>query len=201
MSTSASFRLPGPSYEPLLPGQRVPLAYVARMLLPPGRAFSLAQDSTLIAMLDGAVAELARIEIAADAVPDVLADAQLPAWSVALGLSATLTADAKRSAVIARLVGRTDSSRAAYDAAAAALGLVIVDVISYVPFEAGRSCVGDPVCGDAWLHTFEVIVALSDEPVDLGGPATLAERATAMQQTIGATLQRAHTLVRVHAAA
>jgi len=113
--------------------------------------------TTLGSIVDGIADELQRVEtLARELGASVLRD--LDAWRDALGIDPADTEEGARARIVANLLGQTDATRAAYDAAAASLGLVITRIDSYVPFEAGRSAAGSAVRDDSWLHTFEVYV-------------------------------------------
>lgn len=144
------------------------LAHVARLLLPPGRALSRREASGLGQLLEGMTLELERVDdLVKTVASDVVTDAQLDAWTAALALDPALSASARRARILALLVGHVDTSRSAYDEAAAAAGLVIVRVETYAPFEAGASRAGDLVRDDGWLHTFELVVGAIDGATEL----------------------------------
>jgi uncharacterized protein YmfQ (DUF2313 family) len=95
-------------------------------LLPPGHAFSQDIDSDLASVLEALSVEPARIhEMAARLLVNydpAQADEMLPEWEAALDISATGTTAERQGALVSKLIGRTQHSKATFERAAVALG-------------------------------------------------------------------------------
>jgi uncharacterized protein YmfQ (DUF2313 family) len=86
----------------------------------------------------------------------------LPEWETETGLPDpcvadwdALTLDQRRGAVVGRVVSQNEESRPFYIELAAALGHAI-SITEYLPFQVGRSCVGESLSNGAWQYAWTV---------------------------------------------
>lgn len=136
-------------------------------LLPPGPAWTDAEESNLQRLLKGLAVEYTRLDMRAnqlriEANPRLMnelliareTEAGLPDPCSGLGT----TIQARINAVVAKWAERGGQSIQYYADLLNALGFS-VDIIEYIPFRAGRGRSGQPVCSTAWIHYWQVTAA------------------------------------------
>jgi uncharacterized protein YmfQ (DUF2313 family) len=133
-------------------------------LLPPGRAFSRENGTTIDALLDGMAQELARIDARADEltveVNPLTTNELLPDWERVAGLPDNCAAEladtvqGRRQALVAKLTGTGGQSRQYFIDVAAALGYTIT-ITEFDLFHVGDP-VGLPLYGDDWQFAWQV---------------------------------------------
>jgi uncharacterized protein YmfQ (DUF2313 family) len=133
-----------------------------KALLPPGWVFTRERGRVLDGVLDGLAQELARIEArGADLIDAALPDTtleMLPDWERLLGLPDEClprdsTLQARREAVLAKLVGQGGQDAAYYVDLARVLGYAGGWVEEYRPFLAVSPCI-DPLNTDPWCFVW-----------------------------------------------
>lgn len=141
-----------------------------RQLLPPGRLWNLEPDSVLSKLLLGAAEELARVDarglVLVEESDPRTATETLAEWERLLGLpdedvlEVPATTEARRQAVVSKLLKAGGQSRAYYITLAAACGYVVTiyDEYGLELFRVNRQRVGDRLYGPAWAHTWKVTV-------------------------------------------
>ncbi|HEV2364032.1 MAG TPA: putative phage tail protein [Caulobacteraceae bacterium] len=138
-------------------------------LLPRGRVWPAADPTTTQGQVVASLAPwLKRVDNAAqallvDAFPASAVDL-LPEWEESLGLPDPCAGEAptlqqRERQVVARLTEIGSPSPPAIAAFAAALGFGIA-IEEFAPFRAGAGHVGDPLCGEAWAHAWQVLAPL-----------------------------------------
>ncbi|MEO1700353.1 MAG: putative phage tail protein [Planctomycetota bacterium] len=152
-----------------------PYARLLRELLPPGRLFATDPEATLSRLLEGLATEFARVDAQAGALPDQLDPARgswaLPDWERVLGLPdrcgpAPETVDARRAAVLGRLLSGGSLSVGFYQSLASSLGYSIaIEEGSATRFECGTSACGDSLGTEATVFQIDVLVAGGTERV------------------------------------
>lgn len=144
----------------------------ALALLPPGRAYSKEPDSNIGELLEALMVEFARIHDDAA----ILKTNRTPAraveyiadWEAALGLPGTCVTSPstvmaeRQGAAVAKLLGRTSHARAAYEAAASALGYDDVTFVTFPPFSCDGDC-EQSVYGDEWANVVRAYVFEGDQ--------------------------------------
>lgn len=201
MSESFQFYFPAPDPPPTPPpadpNTLEHYRLMALALLPRGKAFARSVGSAVSDLLEGCMAEFARIDAAAHelldaALPD-RAVAYLEDWEDVLGLPLPWqeigTLSERQQFALRRLLRRSGNNRAAYDEAMASLGLELQAVHSHSPFEVGRSAAGDALTNDVWAYAFTLDVSNDD------GTAPTLDQMAQLDTIIRALLQRAHTHV------
>ncbi len=133
-------------------------------LLPPGRAWPRAPESTLGRLLLAFAEALARLDARVDALLDE-ADPRttlelLPDWERVAGLPDACagppeTLQGRRAALVARLTAQGGQTPAFYVALAAALGFEVT-ITEFRPFRAGQSSAGEPVLDEDWAYAWQV---------------------------------------------
>lgn len=133
----------------------------ADALLPTGRAWTQLRETSLGRLLDAAVGVLEEFEARAALFLDELAPSTatelLPRWEHVVGSHGASTIDLRRVAVVQRLAPAEDMSLTSLVSAAAELGYAITPT-EFDVFRAGAGVAGDPVRGEAWLHTLDIAV-------------------------------------------
>ncbi|HZR34769.1 MAG TPA: putative phage tail protein [Nevskia sp.] len=139
-------------------------------LMPRGRAWPRDPDATQTKVLAALAKSPERTVIAANA---LLADAfprapvqLLPEWQDSLGLpdlcaGTSPTLDQQQAQVLARFVGVGSNTRLGYINFAANLGYSIT-IRYFAPFRCGRSHMGEPLGGQEWMSTWEVVCPALD---------------------------------------
>lgn len=133
-------------------------------LLPRGRAWPKDADSTLGKVISGLSEIYARnnaaaIDLLADAFPENTVSL-LPEWESSLGLPDSYlgqlsTIRERQALVLSRFLGEGGQSVPYIISYAANLGWPIT-ITEYAPARAGQSRAGQPLCGEAWAHTWRV---------------------------------------------
>ena len=140
-----------------------------RQLMPPGQLYTQRPDSVLQQVLNGLAAELDRIECRVLDLPRQLdpseGEASLSDWERVLGLpdecsASSTTADARRRAVLGRLLSGGSLSRQFYINLARSLGYEIgIEEGTSAPFRVGRNRCGERLGSEGGIFQWTVIVA------------------------------------------
>lgn len=148
------------------------IAYARQLkqLLPPGRLWNLEPSSTLSKLFLGIAEELARVDarglVLIEESDPRTASETLAEWERMLGLpdedvlEVPATTEARRQAIVSKLLKTGGQSRAYYIALAAAAGYVVTiyDEYGLELFRVNRGRIGDRLYGPAWAHTWKVTV-------------------------------------------
>ena len=138
-------------------------ATMLRQLLPPGAAWSGEPGSEMRALLDALAVELRRMDaeieaIRAEADPST-ATTMLEDWERNLALPGdcvqALTEPDRRAAIIAKLLGAGDQSKATYESLAAALGYTIASIETYPQMNCTSPCTS-PLNSGPWPHAAKI---------------------------------------------
>lgn len=134
-------------------------------IIPRGYAWTVAPDSVQgqvwagiaasVQVLHARAGDLSERESDPAQTVELLAD-----WERAYGLPDhctpfNATIQQRQAALVARIASQGAQSIAYYVSVAAALGYAIT-ITEFRQFRVGKSRVGDPLCGAAWLHTWRV---------------------------------------------
>lgn len=132
--------------------------------LPTGLVWPREPDSVLARILGTLAPSYARQTdragyLLTDAFPDTTLEL-LPEWEATLGLpdpcaGSNPTLQQRQAQVRARFRADGGQSAAYLTAAAARLGYAIT-ITQFQAFKCGASRCGDPLCGEAWAHAFQV---------------------------------------------
>jgi uncharacterized protein YmfQ (DUF2313 family) len=141
-----------------------------RQLLPPGRLWNLEPDSNLSKLMLSIAEELARVDarglVLIEESDPRTATETLDEWERMLGLpdedvlEVPSTTEARRQAIISKLLRLGGQSRAYYVTLAAACGyeVSIYDGYGAELFRVNRQRMGDRLYGPEWAHTWKVTV-------------------------------------------
>lgn len=141
-----------------------------KRLLPSGRVWNLEAESNTSKLLLGLAEELVRVDVRGLALIEEsdprTANETLAEWERMLGLpdediiEIPSTVEARRQAIITKLLQTGGQSRAYYISLAAAAGYVvdIYDGYGDELFRVNRQRMGDRLYGVAWAHTWVVTV-------------------------------------------
>jgi uncharacterized protein YmfQ (DUF2313 family) len=156
-------------------------------LLPPGAAWPRDEDAVLTALLDGWAEEFARADARSG---DLLDEADprtagelLPEWEDDFGLPGE-GADADRQAAIVAAMNAQGGVSAPYFIALAAAAGVTITISTYLPFQVGRSTVGEALYNGTWRFIWLV-----------SGPAATPAELQAEIEALFTRLKPSHTAV------
>jgi uncharacterized protein YmfQ (DUF2313 family) len=156
-------------------------------LLPPGAAWPRDEDAVLTALLDGWAEEFARADARAG---DLIEEADprtagelLPEWELDFGLAGEGTDAERRAAIVAAMNAQGGVSVAYFLGLAAAAGVTIT-ISTYLPFQVGRSTVGEALYNGTWRFTWLV-----------SGPAATPAELQAELEALFVKLKPSHTAV------
>lgn len=150
--------MPAPTYTD------ADLLFALQSLLPSGPVWPRDPDAVQTQTLAPLVAGPRRLT---DRAANLLGDAfpvapleLLPEWEATLGLpdpcaGTSPTVQLRQQQVAARFVAGGGQTPLYFINVASALGYTIT-ITQFAPFRAGQNAVGQPLCGDAWAHAWQV---------------------------------------------
>ena len=161
-------------------------------LLPRGRVWPRDSDTVQTQALSGLTPTYERSDSSAtqllqDAFPGTVLG-MLPEWESALGLPSACTGtlptlQARRAAVISRLAGIGGQSVLYMIAFAARLGFSIT-ITQFAPARVGMLRAGQPCCGNAWAHAWQVNAPINTIRPFLSGVSAAGEPLSSSGNTV-----------------